>query len=88
VSLSFFCIAELFLYKKNFHRIFDRRNVPLATCSKQNQPLGAPPKFGSGIAFAGAPKVDGAFENRLKEQMHYPKPTGITRSNSKVGNHY
>jgi len=77
-----------FFYIKNFHRIFDRHNLPLATCSKQNQPLGAPPKFGSGIAFAGAPKVDGAFEKRLKEQVHYPKPTGITRSNSKEGNHY
>lgn len=47
-----------------------------------------PPKFGSGIAVAGVRKVVGAFENRLKEQMHYPKSTGITISDRKVGNHY
>lgn len=66
----------------------DRHNLSPTTCSNQNQPLGAPPKFGSGIAVAGAPKVDGAFENDLKEQMNYSRSIGITGSDRKVGNHY
>jgi hypothetical protein len=66
----------------------DHQNFAPLIRSTQNQPLGTPPKFGSEIAVARVSKVDGAFENRLKEQMHYRRSVGITKSDRKVGNHY
>ena len=66
----------------------DHLNLVSPTHSTQNQRVETPPRFGSGIAVAGVRKVVGAFENRLKEQMHYRKSTGITQSDRKVENHY
>jgi len=57
-------------------------------CAYQINPLGNGSKLGSDLEFGVVPKVVGAFENRLKEQMNYPKTPGITQSDRKVGNHY
>ena len=66
----------------------DHLNLASPTHSTQNQRVETPPKFGSGIAVAGVRKVVGAFENRLKEQMHYRRSIGMTGSVRKTGNHY
>jgi len=54
----------------------------------QTIPIEDRSKLGSGLRFGGVRKVSGAFENDLKEQMHYCKSIGITQSDLKVGNHY
>jgi hypothetical protein len=66
----------------------DHLNLASLIRSTQNQRVETPPKFGAGIAVAGVSKVDGSFENRLKEQTHYRRSIGMTGSVRKTGNHY
>ena len=79
---------KLFNIKKFLVKFLDAGTDANPPRIHQINPVGNRSKLGSGIAVAGVCKVDGAFENRLKEQMHYRRSISVTGSDQKVGNHY